>query len=209
MEGRATLSESQRAQLAIAKSSWLGNDASDAVLLSTRGGDRYDRTFGRAYIRPGLDAHNWVSRANYPALGVVPTGPAEMSLYVQRHTNQKTHYLERMTLRTDGFASAASPVGGGVGELRTRLLTFTGDALEINYATSAAGSISVELQDAAGQPIPGFTAKDCLPLMGDAIEQKVEWRSSPSLRAMSGKPVRLRAILQDADLYALHFSSLR
>jgi hypothetical protein len=130
-----------------------------------------------------------------------------MSVYVQRHTNQKTHYLERMTLRTDGFLSAASPAAGGVGEVRTRVLTFSGEAMEINYATSAAGSVRVELRDPAGQPIPGFSADECIALTGDAIQQKVQWKSSPSLRAISGKPVRLRFLLQDADLYSFRFGS--
>lgn len=47
----------------------LEKDDSDAVLLSSRGGNRYDRTFLESFIRPGLDPRNWVARANYPALG--------------------------------------------------------------------------------------------------------------------------------------------
>ena len=203
MEGRATLSEQQQAELGLAEASWLTLDCSDAVLLTTRGGNRYDRTFPEAFIRPGLDPRNWVSRANYPALGVVPTGAGEMSIYVQRHYGQPTHFLERLTLRTDGFASIAASAAGG--ELHTRVLTFHGRALQINYATSAAGSVRIELQDATGRPIPGFTADDALPVTGDAIDQVVSWKAGGSLEALAGKPVRLRVLLVDANLYAIRF----
>ena len=62
-------------------------------------------TFREALVRPGPGDGNWVSRTNYPACGVVQTGPAEMSLFVQRHYGLKTAHLERLTLRLDGFAS--------------------------------------------------------------------------------------------------------
>ena len=63
-------------------------DISDAIFMTTRpaeGADHlavYDRTFPEGFIRPGIGAKNWVSRSNYPALNVVPTGPAEVSIYV-------------------------------------------------------------------------------------------------------------------------------
>ena len=49
-------------------------DCSDAIFMTTRGGDVYDRTFMEAFIRPGIGFDNWVSRSNYPALNVVQTG---------------------------------------------------------------------------------------------------------------------------------------
>ena len=122
--------------------------------MSTRGGDRYERTFMEAWVLPGIGLRNWVSRSNYPAYGIVPTGPAEMSLYISRHNAQQSAHVARYTLRTDGFASVRAGYQGG--EMLTRPLVFAGGALEINFATSAAGSIRVEIQDAAGKPMPGF-----------------------------------------------------
>ena len=97
-------------------------DCSDAVLLSTRGGASYDRTFLEAFLRPGLGLENWVSRSNYPALNVVETGAAEMSFYVLRNYGQPSIYLRRYTLRPDGFASIHAPYRGG--ELLTSPLRF-------------------------------------------------------------------------------------
>ena len=47
-------------------------DCSNAVLLSSRGGTQFDRTFLDAFLRSGLGIANWVSRSNYPALNVLP-----------------------------------------------------------------------------------------------------------------------------------------
>ena len=66
-------------------------DCSDEVFLTSRAGAaRYDFTFIESFVRPGIGASNWTSRNNYPALGVVQTGPAEMSLYVHRDYGQRT-----------------------------------------------------------------------------------------------------------------------
>ena len=100
--------------------------------MSSRGGDRYERTFMEAWLLPGIGLRNWVSRSNYPAYGIVPTGPAEMSLYVSRHNAQESVHVARYTLRTDGFVSVRAGYQGG--EMLTRPLVFAGKALEINFA---------------------------------------------------------------------------
>ena len=79
--------------------------------------------------------------------------------------------------------------------------------LVLNYATSAAGSIRVELQRPNGRPIRGFTLADCPELYGDEIAGEVRWARGASLRACAGQPVRLRFVLSDADLYALQFQT--
>ena len=178
-------------------------DCSDNVLMTSRGGNRYDRTFMEAFIRPGLGYENWASRCNYPALGIVPTGPGEMSLYVQRNYAQPTGCIQRLTLRTDGFVSVNAPYRGG--ELLTKPLIFAGKELVLNYSTSAAGSLQIELQDTDGKPLPGRALADCPPIVGDEIERVVAWKQGPDLAALAGKPIRLRVLLKDADLYSIRF----
>lgn len=205
MGGRAALTAEQLASLGVEPGSWLGEDTSDTILISSRGGLTYDRTFTDAFIRPGADMGNWVSRCNYCALGIVETGGAEMSVYVQRHHGQESHFLERMTLRLDGFASVSA--GHDTGEMRTRSLTFSGDALEINYATSAAGWVRVELQDLRGNPIDGFALGQCREIFGNQVRRIVEWSSGRSLGQLAGKPVRLRFELKEADVYSIRFTN--
>ena len=178
-------------------------DCSDAVLLSSRGGNVYQRTFLESFIRPGGDLRNWVARANYPALGVVPTSPTEMSIYVLRHYGQPSIHLERMTLRPDGFVSVNAPYRGG--ELLTKPLRFAGKELELNFASSAGGGLRVELQDADGKPVPGYTLEQCPELIGDDLARVVTWSGGSDVSQLAGSPVRLRFVMKDADLYSLRF----
>lgn len=55
----------------------------------------------------------------------------------------------------DGFVSASSPMAGG--SLVTKPIIFAGNALQINFETSANGSVRVELQDLDDSPLPGFS----------------------------------------------------
>ncbi len=181
----------------------LRNDDSDAVLLTSRGGSQYDRTFLESFIRPGPDLRNWVARANYPALGLLQTGPDELSVYVVRHYGQPSIHLERLTLRLDGFASVHAPYRGG--ELVTRPVTFEGTDLELNLSTSAAGSARVELQDESGQAYSGYSLSDSPELIGGSLSRRVVWKNGKTPAALTGKPVRLRFALKDADLYAYRF----
>jgi hypothetical protein len=180
------------------------HDISDGVLMSSRGGHVYDRTFLESFIRPGMEPGNWVSRTNYPGLGVVPTGPAEMSLYAHCHYAQPTCHAARYSLRTDGFASVNAPYAGG--EMLTHPLRFAGARLVLNVATSAAGELRVEIQDEAGQPLPGYALADCLPIYTDEIERAVAWTSGADVGALAGQTVRLRFSLKDADLFSLRFA---
>jgi hypothetical protein len=215
MPGRKVLSDEEGQRYNVGSHRGVGywQDCSEAVLLSSRGGNRYDRTFMEGFVRPGPDRRNWVSRSNYPALGVVPTGAGEMSLYVMRHNQQPTSYLERLALRVDGFASLSAPYAGG--EMVSVPLRFQGGELEINYATGAAGHVRVELQDASaealGAAIEGYALKDADPLIGDEIERVVSWgthsdaRGKRDVSALAGRAVRVRIQLKDADVYSFRF----
>ena len=112
-------------------------------------------------------------------------------------------YLRRYKLRLDGFASAHAPYAGG--ELVTKPLRFAGGQLELNYSTSAPGGIRVEIQDASGTPIPGFTLAESKEIVGDEIARVVAWNSGADLKRLSGQPVRLRFVMRDADIYGLRF----
>ncbi|HEX5105933.1 MAG TPA: hypothetical protein VFV87_19075 [Pirellulaceae bacterium] len=179
------------------------NDCSDGILMTTRGGDFYDRTFMEGFLKPGLGLENWTSRTNYPALNVVQTGPEEMSLYVNQNYGQPTAHIHRYSLRHDGFAALHAGYDGG--EMLTRPLTFNGQELELNFATSAAGSIRVEIQDAAGKPISGFTAEECLDTIGNELDRVVQWKAGSDVSDLAGQPLRLRFLLKDADLFSLRF----
>jgi hypothetical protein len=205
MPGRKILSDEEGLAYKVGSHRGVGywQDCSEAVLLTSRGGNRYDRTFMEAFVRPGIDRRNWVSRSNYPALGVVPTGSGEMSLYVMRHNQQPTSHLERLVLRVDGFASLHASFAGG--EMTTRPFSFAGQELVLNYATGAAGHVRVELQDAGGLPIQWYTLADADQIIGDEIERIVSWQGRTDVSGLVGQPIRMRIELKDADVYSFRF----
>lgn len=214
MPGRKVLSDEEGQRYNVDSHRGVGywQDCSEAVLLTSRGGNRYDRTFMEAFVRPGPDRRNWVSRSNYPALGVVPTGmgtrgqESEMSLYVMRHNQQPTAHLERLTLRVDGFASLHAPYAGG--EMVTRPFRFEGRELALNYATGAAGHVCVQLLGEDQAAIAGYALEDADPLIGDEIERVVSWQGRTDLARLAGRAVQMRIQLKDADLYSFRFRSL-
>ena len=199
--GRRVVSEEMMKQMG--GDSKYSGDCSDAVLLTTRGGMHYDRTFMEGFIRPGIGLNNWTSRTNYPARGVVPTGDSEMSMYVQRNYGQKSHHVQRLVMRTDGFASVHAAYGGGT--MTTKPLTFGGKKLVINVSTSAAGSVWVALLHADGSPIRGFAREDCDEIVGDEIARTVTWKGNADVSSLAGTPVRLCVSLKDADVYSVQF----
>lgn len=202
MPGRQALSEEEARALKVDPGYF--NDCADAVLLTSRGGSSYDRTFLEAFLRPGLGVENWVSRNNYPALNTVQTGPEELSFYTLSNYGQPSVHLRRYSMPLDRFASLYAPYSGG--ECRTRPIRFAGSSLLLNYSTSAPGGVRVELQEESGGAIPGFSLADSVELIGDRIERAARWRSGASVGALAGRVVRLRIVLKDADVFALRFA---
>ena len=187
-----------------------GTALTDCMLMSSR--DRiHFSIWPESFIRPGLRLKdNWFYGDNYVAWGMIETAspiigaPDELSLFATEAYYQPGPVrLRRFTIRVDGFVSVCAPLSGG--ELLTRPLVFSGSELVMNYSTSAAGSVQVELQDAQGVPLPGFALADSEVMYGDSLEQPMLWRGTPDLGALAGTPVRLRFVLKDADLFSLRF----
>ncbi len=181
-----------------------GPGVSDAVFMSSRDGVLWDRPFLEAWVRPGPDLKNWTDRNNMTAYGIIESGPDEWSLYISEHYRHADHRIRRLSVRKQGFASMHADAKGG--EFTTHPIKFTGKKLLLNYATSAVGSVQIELQDEAGQPIPGFALAEMPALYGDEFDAAATWKSGNDLSALQGRTGRLRVRLHDADLYALRFA---
>jgi hypothetical protein len=171
--------------------------STDILFMASRAGStRFERLFPEAFIRPGGDPTRWGNRSNYAACGVLPTGPAEISIY---HAPGGQRY----TLRTDGFISLHGGYAGGT--VTTKPFTFAGAELTLNVATSAGGSVKVELQDAEGRPLPGYSLAEADEIVGDSIDRIATWKGSPSVAPLAGRPVRLHAVMREADMYSVRF----
>jgi hypothetical protein len=174
-----------------------GRGVSETVFMTSRDGIHWDRRFMEALIRPGRDPRNWIHRSTMAATNLVPTAADEMSLYVDRDYNWPTNRLVRYSWRTDGLVSVHAGAGGG--EMLTKPFTFQGATLVLNYATSAAGGIRMEIQDERGNPMPGFGIEDAKTMFGDKIEETV------GVKSLKGATIRLRFVMKDADLYSIQF----
>lgn len=181
---------------------YAADGVSDAVFMSSRDGINW-RRFREAWVRPGLDKANWTHRSNMVASGIARTSPGEWSMYISEHYGWTTNRLRRLAVRPWGFAGIHAGFAGG--EMLTHPLTFSGAALHLNASTSAIGSIQVEIQEADWRPIEGFALADMAPWFGDELDEPLAWKQEGNLARLAGRPVRLRIVLKDADLFALRF----
>ena len=202
MPGRKVLTTKQAEKLGVSPSYF--NDCSDVVLLSSRGGNSYQRNFMESFLRPAIGLENWVSRSNYPALNIVQTSEQEMSFYVNQNYAQPSSNLHRYRLRIDGISSLYSGYKGG--EIITKPFVFKGSELSMNYSTSAAGGIRVEILDDAGAVHQGYSKNECIEAIGNYIDGKIKWIDHENLNELAGKPIRLRIFLKDANLYSFYIN---
>ena len=182
---------------------WKNTGLSDIVFMFSRDGRDFDRRFMEAFMRPGRRIEGWHERSIHVGTGLVPTGNGEMSLYFIEHAKTPQLVIRRGVLRLDGLVSLNAPYEGGT--VVTQVLDFSGSRLVLNYATSAAGSIRVEIQDAAGNALAGYGLDDCAHIYGDEVDRVVSWKGGSNLKGLSGQPIRLKFELKDADLYSIRF----
>lgn len=187
-----------------------GTALTEGLLMASRDGVHFER-WNEAFLRPGPERpETWLYGQQYIACHAVETKSAlpgaanELSLYATEGTwTGNSNALRRYTLRLDGFVSIAAPYKGG--ELQTKPIQFAGDRLHANFSSSAAGGLRVEVQDAEGQPIPGFALEDCPEMFGDSVDRTVNWKQGADVSQLAGKPIRLRFVMRDADLYSIQF----
>lgn len=175
----------------------------EPVFMSSRDGSSFKRR-PEALIPITAPAERDGNRSNYMTWGVLqlPGRPNELSVYAtERYYAGPGSRLRRFTFRADGFASVQAATKG---ELLTKPLVFSGKQLSLNFKTSEAGNVKLELQDAAGKPLPGFSLADCQTLRGDSIEQSVKW--SGDVAKLAGQPVRVRFVIEFGDVFAMQFS---
>ena len=187
-----------------------GTAVTETLIMASRDGVAFKR-WNEAFLRPGIERPGtWNYGQQSMAWHLVETksalagAPDELSLYaLEDYWTGKGSALRRYTLRLDGFVSVSAPMSGG--ELITKPIRFKGRRLELNFSTSAAGGVRVEIQDATGNPLPGFALADCPAIFGNALERPVTWSQGPDVGALAGRTVRLRLALNDAEVYAFQF----
>lgn len=188
-----------------------GTAVTEGLLMASRDGVLFHR-WNEAFLRPGVEregtwnyGHQYIGWHLVETRSALPGAAHELSLYAsESYWTGNSSEVRRYSLRLDGFASVNAGWSGG--EVVTRPVRFQGGRLRLNFSTSAAGVLRVELQNAAGQPIPGFAESDSDEIFGDAVDRPVSWKNSTDVSKLAGTPVRLRFLLKDADLYSFRFA---
>ena len=176
----------------------------EPTFMVSRDGTTF-RRYADAIIPTTAPANRDGNRSNYMAWGLVQLpGDKEWSVYAKEayYTGSGSR-VRRFTYRTDGLVALTAGADGG--EAVTRPLRFGGSKLVLNYKAAPKGSVQVELEDAAGQPLGGFAAADCQRLRGDATNAIAAWAKGTDLASLADQPVRLRFVLNDAELFSFRF----
>ena len=185
-----------------------GLTVTDCLFMCSRDGRSWFRP-DEAFLRPGPE-NDWswrygdcfLNAGMFETPSAYPGEAPELSFLspTKRWTQEASgNLLVRYGLRVDGFASRWAGYAPRV--LTTKPIVFSGSRLSVNFETSAAGSMLVELTDGNGKPLDGFRSCE---LFGNSIDRTVDFEGD--LRTLAGKPVRLRIILSDADVYSFRFS---
>lgn len=199
------------------KGEWEDYGLLEVQLAVSRDGVKWSRPERGAYIPNGL-ADEWDRWYTVAAPGIVRRGNYLYQYYyssgrlhdsaILRPEYDKAAKQEGgigvVKQRLDGFVSADADHRGGW--LVTPTVTFRGNRLRLNIDTGSAGTAFVELQDANGKPIPGFTMADCEEIGGNFIDQAVHWKGKTDLSALAGKPVRIHFKMKRVKLYAFQFT---
>lgn len=71
-------------------------------------------------------------------------------------------------------------------------------------ADASAGTVRVELLDATGHRLAGYTKADVEPLTGDSLGHRVAWKSADLSKLPPGD-VMIRIHLDNAEVFAVTF----
>lgn len=186
-------------QLAVSRDGVRWERPSREPYFSTGLADEWDRWY--AVMGPGI-----VRRGNYLYQYYYSSGRLHDSVVLRPEYDRSAEQVGGIGIvrqRLDGFVAAAADHRGG--SLRTPPLVFRGQCLRLNIDTGAMGTAFVEIQNAEGQPIAGFSMQDCEEIGGNFVDQRVYWKGNSDVAGLAGKPVRLRFNLKRAKLYAFQF----
>ncbi len=185
-----------------------GYTVTDCLFMCSRDGKKWYRP-DEAFLRPGPE-NDWSWRYGdcFMNAGMFeydtsfPNEDPELSFLVptKRWTTENSgNLLYRYGMRIDGFISRYSDYANST--LLTKPFVFSGSKLTINFETSAAGNIYVELTDKNGRTLSEYRSCE---LFGNSVDREVTFEGNIS--ALAGKAIRIRFTMSDADIYSFRFT---
>jgi len=178
-------------------------------LVSSRDGKHWRRAAQRRSFFAHGEPETWDG-----AVVFIPNSPpVEVGdeLWIYYSGTARTHGSREVTiprhiglarLRRDGFVSLEA--GAKEGVLTTVPLTLKGETLWVN-AEASSGSVTVEVCDRDGKPLPGFERDKCVRATGNQVHQKIGWVSRQGLPL--DRVVKLKFYVRSARLYSFWMES--
>jgi hypothetical protein len=188
-------------------------DTTDLQLAVSRDGRNFVRMGGRhPFLRLGPSG-SFYSKWLWPVLQPIRMND-ELWIYYWGTNRDHSSRLDpaakeiesgigRAVIRLDGFVSADTSYSGG--SLTTPPIIFDGTRLELNLDTSAGGEALVEIRDASGKPLAGYTLAEADALNGNNVRVPVTWQGKADVSSLAGKAVKLYFKLRDCRLYSFQF----
>ncbi|HWI90121.1 MAG TPA: hypothetical protein VNT20_02555 [Flavisolibacter sp.] len=183
----------------------------------SRDGFHWDRTNRQTFIGATLQKDSWERAYIHSTGGVCCIVGDNLYFYYTAFQGDESNknpleywsgmYAKASTglaiLRRDGFASMEA--GKEEQMLYSRVLKFSGKYLFVNL-DAPDGQLCVVLCDKDGNPIPGYTRQDCIPLKGDSTKRLVQWKNNQDIEALAGTPVRFKFYLVKGKIYSFWVS---
>ena len=174
-------------------------------LTHSRDGYTWNRFEDRSPIIPN-GPHDWDAGTILGISNPIVVGDEVWVYYTGINTThggslpEKRAVIGRADWRLDGFVSIDAGTPGGY--LETPLLALSGSQLILN-ANASKGRLTVEILDAAGNPMAGNGRADCRIMTADQTRHPVSWKKQNLLD--QGRLARVRFYLQNASLFSFRF----
>ncbi len=184
----------------------------DAFIATSRDSNSWNLSWvyaGRPMIPPG-EPGSFDAAGAFPASQVVTWNDRHWLYYGAMDKGHKDPNnrmtIGLATLRLDGFVSLSA--GDAPGTVTTKPFKVEGGKLEINVdASHPDSSFCVEVLDAKGRPISGFSKADYRSdERVDQLRFQPQWKNA-DFASLKDKVIRLRFHLRNADLYAFKISN--
>ena len=188
---------------------------SETELTYSYNGTHWYRTVRQPFI--GVREYGLLGGGQVYAMDLVRTLDNKLLIYVPASKGEHAAYRDMQEagldtrgqsgpllyeMRLDGFCSLKT--WGKDGLLQTKTIVPQSGQLRINVRTTAHTAIRVQMLDGeTGEPIPGYTAEEAVPISGDHLFAEPRWVGKPDISGLVGKPVRVEILMREAELFAI------
>jgi hypothetical protein len=179
-----------------------GSGMGYTVLTWTRDGVTWQRDrYTDKYFEPDPQVGAWDHAMAWIGSSVVVGDEVYLYYAGYRWGHKYRHSVDRqigvVKVKRDRYVAREAGASGGT--LTTRPFMLNAESLTLNVNADG-GEVRVQVCDAAGERIPGFTFDDCRPVTTDSLAAPIAWREP--LSSLRERAVRFQFSIRKAQLFA-------